>query len=113
MICEVAVGSAAGVVRARDQGSVGKPDPALGDQLGDHQLDRREVGHEPPQAAVVLRLVGQVREPAGQQPVDHPEELAVRWQADRRLSRRERDQLLVGDLPFGPLRGIESESANT
>ena len=87
-----------GHVRAGDQGPVDEADPALGDQLGDQQLDSRELGGQPPQAAVVLRLVRQLREVARQEPPDRTEELAIRTQPGRRLGHRQRDQLLVCDL---------------
>ena len=44
---------------------------------------------------VVLRLVGQVRKPARQQPLGEAKELAVGADPDRCLADRERDQLRV------------------
>jgi hypothetical protein len=90
---------AGGVFGAGDQRAVGEPDPPLRDQLGDRQLNGRDAGREPPQPAVVLRLVGQAGKEAGQPEADQAEELAVRVDAHCRLRHRERDQLPVGDLP--------------
>jgi hypothetical protein len=51
---------------------VDEPHPARGDRLGDDQPDSRELGSQPPEAAVEPRLVRQLREVAGQEPADAP-----------------------------------------
>jgi hypothetical protein len=98
---ELALAGAAGVVGTRDQRPVDQPDRALGDQLGDLQLHGGDRWRQAPEPAVVLRLVGQVWKPAGQQPVDDAQELAIRAAPGRRLGDRERDQLVVGDQALG------------
>ena len=96
---ELALRSAARVVGARDQRSVGKPDLALSDQLGEHQLHRRDVRRQPAQPAVVLRLIRQVGKQPRQQPVDRSQKPAIRDRPGHRLRDRERDDLSVCDLP--------------
>jgi hypothetical protein len=53
------------------------------------QLDQR------PQAPLVLRLVGQMREPTRQHPPHEAQELAIGVDSDRRLADRQCDQLRV------------------
>ena len=67
---ELAAMLAARVVRAADQRPVNEADRVLSDQLGDHHLDLGDLRDQAPQPAVVLRLVGQCREPPRQQPPD-------------------------------------------
>src|SRR3954452_12789409 len=96
---ELAVALAARVVRARAQRPVGEPDVAVGDEFGEHQLHRGEPRRQPPQPAVVLRLIGQIGKEAGQQALDRAQKPAIRDGAGDRLSDRERDDLLIADLP--------------
>jgi hypothetical protein len=75
---------------------------ALGHELGEHHLHRRHLRGQSPQAAVELRLTGQLAKPAWQQPPDHSQELAIGGDAEGRLGDRERDQLGVGGLSSRP-----------
>jgi hypothetical protein len=95
---EFAPRGAIGVIGATDERAVGEPDPALGDERRHLERHRRDVGREPAQAAVVLRLLGQVRKPAPKPLADQTQELAIRGLPHRRLGDPQRDQLLVGDL---------------
>jgi hypothetical protein len=97
----------------RRSASVGEPDPAFGDQFGDHQLNAAEVRRQPARPAVVLGLVGRVRKEPGQQLADHPEELAVRAEPGRRRGDRQRDQLPVGDPSSGPAARLSRASPRT
>jgi hypothetical protein len=97
---ELALALAAGIVRARDQRAVDQPDVALGQPLGDAQLNRGDPRSQPSEPAVVLRLVGQVRKPARQQPVDHAEKLTVRADPGCGLGDCERNQLVIADQPL-------------
>ena len=95
--CELAPLPAAGIVGDSDQRPVAQPDAATVEPARQPLLDNADQPDERPQAPVVLRLVGQVREPARQHPADQAEELAVRADPDRSLGDRERDQLRVAD----------------
>ncbi len=74
---------------------------------------RDDLGRQAPQPAVELRLAGQLREPAGQNPLDQTEELAIGGDADDRLGDGQGDQLLISGLRGGPERGIGSDAAKT
>jgi hypothetical protein len=80
-----------------NSGAVAEPHAAAVEHAGELLLHDRDQLNKHPQASVVLRLVGQVRKPARQQPPDQAEELPVRADPDRRLGDRERDQLRVAD----------------
>ena len=100
---------AAGVVGAGDQRPVGEPrlpPEAISSATPSWTMPKLEGELNPPQATVVLRLVGQVRKPARKPVGDHAQELAIRADPRRCLGDGERDQLRVGDLPWGPGRGI-------
>src|SRR5271163_3368023 len=110
---KVAPSSTAGIVRAADQGPVHESHLSLGDQLGDHQLGLGDVRRQTTQAPVVLSLIGQVWEPAGQQASDHPRNYrslgrpVTAWATARAISSWSVMR------PGGPGRGIESDVANT
>jgi len=88
---------ATGVVGDRELAAVGESDVAAVEQAGESLLHDRDQLDERAQAPVVLRLVGKVREPAGQHPADQAEEPAVRADPDHGLGHRKRDQLSVAD----------------
>jgi hypothetical protein len=94
---ELAATLTAGVVGDADQGAVAEPDAAAVEQAGESLLHDRDQLDEHPQASVVLRLVGQVREPARQHTTDQAEELPVGADPDRRLRDRKRDQFGIAD----------------
>jgi len=95
---EAAALCAAGVVGDPDQRPVGKPSAAQVEPGGEPLLHGREQPDQATQAPVVLRLRGQVREPARQDPLDQAEELTVGTDPGRGLADRERDQLRVARL---------------
>ena len=99
---ELAPSRAAGVVGAREQGAACEAHAAAGDELGEADLHARDLRRQAPQAAVVLRLAGKIREAAWQQPSDGAEELAVGGQAGDRLRDRQGDELLIGGLALRP-----------
>src|SRR5580692_9606284 len=99
MPSELAERAAARIVGARDQRPVHQPHLPVSDQLSDHHLHRRDPRREASESAVVLRLARQLRKEPRKQPADHPQKLAVRANPCYGLSDRQRDQLLVSDLP--------------
>jgi hypothetical protein len=99
---EVALGRAAGGSWRSRSSSPRRAAPGPRRSARRPSADSRELGSQPPQAAVELRLVRQPREVAGQEPADRTEEPALRAEPSGRLRHRERDQLLVGDLPHRP-----------
>jgi hypothetical protein len=86
---------AAGVARDCELGAVGEPDAARVQPASEPLLHDRDQLDERPQAAVVLRLLRQMRKPTRQQPPHQTEELPVGADPDRRLRDRKRDQLGV------------------
>ena len=94
---ELAALRAAGVVRDRQLCPVRESCTAEADPACDPLLHDREQLDQPAQATVVLRLLGQMRKPARQQPRDQTKELAVRADPDRGLRDRESNQLRVRD----------------
>lgn len=78
----------------------------------DHdELHTREQRRKPPQSAVVLRLLGQMGKPPGQDLADQAKELTIRGHSDDHLRDRHVDELGVRDLAVEPERGIDSSSA--
>ena len=88
---------AAGVAGNRDLAAVGEPGAADVDAAGKLLLHDRDQPDQAAQPPVVLRLLGQVRKPARQQPPDQTEELTIGADPDRSLSNSERDQLRIPD----------------
>ena len=86
---------AAGVAGDRELGSVREPGAADIDPAGKLLLHDRDQLDQATQATVVLRLLGQMRKPAGQHPADQAEELAIRADPDHRLTNSQRDELAV------------------
>jgi hypothetical protein len=88
---------AAGIAGDRELGAISEPDTARVEPASELLLHERDQLDERPQAAVVLRLVRQMRKPARQHPLGETEELPVGADPDRRLSNSERDQLRITD----------------
>ena len=99
---ELALGGAASVVRDSDQGAVRESGAARVQEPSQVLLHDGQQARQAPQPAVVLRLRGQMREPARQPPADQTEELPVRADPHRRLTDRQSDQFRVGDLHRRP-----------
>jgi hypothetical protein len=95
---EAAARGAAGVVGHADERPVGEASAAGIAPAGEPLLHGCEPLDEQAQPPVVLRLLGQMRKPAGQHPLDEAEELAVGADAHRRLADGERDQLRIAHL---------------
>ena len=111
---ELAAAAAACVVGDADQGAVGQPQLARGEQLRQSQLHRSKQRRQRPQPAVVLRLAGQLRKPARQHLPDQAEKLAIRRDPDCRLRDRQAPPARRrSSPPAGPERGTAAPSANT
>jgi len=85
----------------------------IGDQLSDAELHRCYPRRQAPQAPVVLRLVGQIGEESRQQASDRPQELAVETKPVTAWATASAISSSSVTLPAGPVRGIDSEQANT
>jgi len=94
---ELAVGRAAGVVRASQQSTVDQAHLAGCDQLRDRELHAGDRGCQASESAVELRS-GRCGKNPGQQPPDRSQKLTVRHQAGDRLRDRERDQFVIGHI---------------
>jgi len=92
---ELAPPLAAGIVGDTDQGAVAEPNAARVEPAREPLLHDREQLDQRSQPAVVLRLLGQVRKPAGQDPADQAEELPIRADPNRCLGNGQRDQFSV------------------
>src|SRR5207247_4526608 len=84
---------AAWIAGDRELSAVSEPHTARVEPACELLLHTRDQLDQRPQAAVVLRLVGQMRKPARQDATDEAEELTVGADPDRRLADRERDEL--------------------
>jgi hypothetical protein len=99
---ELALGSAAGEVGDPDQGAVREPGAAHVQEPSELLLHNAKQPCQRAWAPVVLRLRGQMREPARQPVATKTEELAVRAEPHRRLTNSQSDQLRVSDLRCRP-----------
>src|SRR3954454_19669965 len=85
---ELAPLRATGVVGDPDQRAVAEPQTAAVEAACEALLHDRDQLDETAQASVVLRLLRQVRKPAGQHTADQAEKLPVGADPDRRLRNR-------------------------
>jgi hypothetical protein len=95
---KLASSGAAWIAGDREQGAVGGANVACVEPAGEPLLYRADQFDECAQATVVLRLLGKVREPAGQDPLHQAEELAIGGDPHRRLTDGKADELRVCDL---------------